>query len=93
MDNWTLPQDTLIGDYTMDRYVAERSEFRTLGKNIAEIIAKSVTSEQLNDIKGQLLLLAVAANRTSKSAHSSALLTETIAKLHEYQKKNNPKNF
>lgn len=93
MDDWMLPQDTLIGDYTMDTYVAERSEFRRLGKDIAEIITKSVTEEELNDIKGQLLLLAVAANRTNKSAHSSALLTETVAKIHEYQKKDNPKNF
>lgn len=83
----TSPQDTIIGDHSLDAYFTERARFRNLGKSIAEIITNTVSDEQLDDIKTQLLLLAIHTNKDDKPTHCNALLTETIAKIHEYQRK------
>ena len=87
MGSTTLPQESLIGDHAIDAYFIERSNFRNLGKSIAEIIRNTVSDEQLDDIKTQLLMLAIQTQQDGASTHCSALLVETIAKIHEYQRK------
>ena len=87
MGSTTPAHDQLIGDHSIDAYFVERKHFQNLGKNLAEIIANSVSYDQLDDIKTQLLMLAVKTNKDPMSTHSRTLLAETIAKIHDLQRK------
>lgn len=77
---------TLIGDGEPDAYFKERPHYKRLGEEIAQIIINTVSDEQIADIETQFLVLAINSHQPGTPTHISAILTQTINRLHNHKK-------